>query len=109
MCNILAIEHLNFDNSTWTFQLNDISCQLTNGSFPTEAFQNFLHANNKDMENPYILFGTGVINEDINKHLLHDQYCILLKQEKNKKQAFLVNKDDFQMEFIPHPVTFTLC
>jgi hypothetical protein len=109
MCNILAIDHLIFDNSTWTFQLHDTSCQLSNGAFSSEAFQHFIYSKNNDMENPYILFGTGVIKEDVNQDLSHDHYCILLKQVDNKKQAFLVHTDDFKMEFMPHPITFTLC
>ena len=109
MCKILAIDHLNFDNSTWTFQLQETTFQLTNGAFPSEAFQNFLYSKNKDLDHPYTLFGTGLLNEDVNQYLSQDDYCILLKEVENKKQAFLVHKEDFKMEFMPHPITFALC
>jgi hypothetical protein len=108
MCEILPIDHLNFDNSTWTFQLNKIMYQLKHGAFSSEMLQQFLYSENKDAKKPYTLFGTGSINETTHVQLPQDDYCILLKHEENKKHAYLVHSSDFQNEFVPHQAFFTL-
>jgi hypothetical protein len=102
MCEILPIDHLNFDNTVWTFRLDKIVYQLKRGAFSTEMLQEFLYSKNKDLTNPYTLFGTGSIDNTSIAPLTSDTYCILLKRIENKKQAFIVHTSDFQNEFFPH-------
>ena len=108
MCEILPIDHLKFDNTTWTFQLNKIIYQLKHGAFSSEMLQQFLYSKNEDLEHPYTLFGTGSINDAPTEDLVQDDYCILLKHVENKKHAFLVHTTDFQKEFVPHQAFFSL-
>jgi hypothetical protein len=108
MCKILPIDQLNFENATWTFHLDKIKYQLNHGSFSAEMLQPFLYTKNKDLNNAYTLFGTGLISESADPPLTKDYYCILLKNIENKKRAFLVHSTDFYHEFIPGPFPFSL-
>lgn len=107
MCEILPIDHLNFDNTTWTFQLNKIMYQLKHGAFSSEMLQQFLYSKHEDQKHPYTLFGIGSLKDETNAQLEQDDYCILLKHTENKKHAFLVHAKDFKNEFIPYQTFFT--
>lgn len=101
MCKIQAIDQLHFDNFVWSFKIQNTLCKLTNGAFSNEGFQPFLYSEERDSKNPYILFGNGCLQESAKESDERQNYCILLKKVNEKKQAFLVNMNDFMKEFIP--------
>jgi hypothetical protein len=108
MCEIMSIDHLNFDLSTWSFQIHDTFCQLNDGAFSIDPKNQYIYSEKEDQINPYTLFGTGAVHESTNQHLTKDQYCILLKKIDNRKRAFLVHSNDFYLEFVQNHIPYSL-
>jgi hypothetical protein len=106
MCEIMSIERLNFDLSTWSFQIHDTFCQLNDGAFSMDPTNQYIYSQAE--HNAYTLFGTGALHESTNQHLTKDTYCILLTKIDARKRAFLVHSTDFYREFIPNQFPYSL-
>ena len=72
----MSIEHLNFDLSTWSFQVDETFCQLNDGAFFMDPTNQYIYS--QDEHKAYILFGKGAVHESTNQDLTKDKYCILL-------------------------------
>ena len=75
MCEIMSIERLNFDLSTWSFQIHDTFCQLNDGAFSMDPTNQYIYSQVKrNAKNTAQTIIKQLLNNNFTKKIWTDKY-----------------------------------